>query len=94
MQTDPPQYRTYQVRDPSGLVLALYTCREPSDWDDDMGLFHKNDSSWCSGNVFDACSESTLDVLQPEVWEAYHARYSKHDTCPCLHFSFELAPKA
>lgn len=88
------QLRTYQVRATNGTILAVYTCPERLDWDDEMGLFDKNDSSWCMGNVFNQGEHTTLEVLQPELWDMFEREYRSESECPCGRFVFELVPKA
>ena len=85
----PQKVRVYLVC-ADGVPLARFTTTEPADWDDDMGLFHKNESSWCSGNVFKPCSREAVEVLVAEEWERLREIYEAPDKCPCMHFAFVL----
>ena len=86
--------RTYLVRGEHGAPLARYITTEPDDWTDDDGVFHKNESSWCSGTIFDAPEEpgrlDQIDVLDRPKWDELNRVYNARDTCPCMHLTFEL----
>lgn len=71
------RFVTYAVHaDPWG-VVAIYKCPDPSFWDVDMCSFHKNESSWCCGNML---TEGTdLEVTQSKIW----SRLTEDDDCLC-----------
>ncbi len=67
---------------------GLWQLDEPYAWDVDMSEFHKNESSWCAGNLlaFDSVTWSDPDA---------HTKLSKlHDddeSCLCNELTFEFA---
>lgn len=70
------------------IPIARYTDDEPDDWDDEMGLFHKNESSWCSGTVFDHLSR--VEILDQARWSFFFNAYKLTDSCPCFHWTLKL----
>lgn len=80
-------YMANEFLDTKGNPIARFTDEEPSDWDVDMGEFHKNESSWCSGNVFDRPDQ--VEVLDRERWEGYVKKYARGE-CPCFEWCFRV----
>lgn len=62
-----------------GHRLGTWKTEEPAHWDDDLGEFHKNESSWCASNMIDDERYSGLPLPQAE----------REDDCICGLVRFE-----
>lgn len=80
--------RVYRIETNDGRPVARYTDDEPADWNDAMGLFHKNDSSWCASNVFD--NQQRVEVLDADLWNFYFNAYKLCDACPCFQWKLKI----
>lgn len=87
--------RVYAIRcKRTGQIIARYTDDEPDAWDDDLGLFHKNESTWCASNAL--WNDARVEVLDQHSWDSYRAEYPNTlDTgCPCMDWELELWPQS
>ncbi len=51
------------VERPGRVFVGSWTFEEPYFWDEEFSVFHKNDSSWCAGNLRDP------KIRRDIVWE-------------------------
>lgn len=67
---------------------GLWQFREPHSWDVSMSEFHKNDSSWCAGNLLNQREAGSVTWEGPAPWDALAALGV--DRCLCNVLSFEF----
>ena len=70
---------------PSGVYVGTWQLTEPHAWDSQSSEFHKNESSWCSGNFLEERASVVWDGAEP--WEELDALHDGGD-CLCNRLSF------
>ena len=74
----------------SGIFTGLWQFDEPHYWGREETEFHKNESSWCAGNIVDERDTGTVTWDTGDPWSELA---SIHDAagCLCSVLSFEFA---
>lgn len=67
---------------------GLWQFREPFAWDAEMSEFHKNDSSWCAGNLLNQRDAGSVIWEGPAPWDALAALSEDRCLCNVLRFEF------